>query len=179
MLSSSVRTSPAVTTSPAQTRFAHAGRPIRPAPAKLARMPSALPARDDTHLGNERPRACGAGEQAYACPGATRPRVPKSVLPPRRSTQGQIAAFSIPPPCREFSVWTPAWFVPVSTGSLPQSGFRAGKEPRRTQEASGAPRAHLAEHPHLAADVQSPVPSPLRPAPRPATVCYSTHFRVL
>jgi hypothetical protein len=45
----------------------------------------------DTHLSHEGPGTCGAGEQAYACPGAARPRVPKSVLPPRRSTQGQIA----------------------------------------------------------------------------------------
>jgi len=31
-----------------------------------------------------------------------------------------------PAPCRDFSAWAPAWFVPVSTGSLPESGLRAG-----------------------------------------------------
>ena len=57
------------------------------------------------HVGSvvpvEPPRACGAGEQAYVCPGATRRRVPKSVLPPRRSTQGQIAGIQHPWPATD------------------------------------------------------------------------------
>jgi hypothetical protein len=39
--------------------------------------------------------ACGAAEQAYACPGAARPRVPKSVLPPRQAPRATSPAFSV------------------------------------------------------------------------------------
>jgi hypothetical protein len=46
-----------------------------------------FPARDDTHLSNETPRACAAWEQAFACTDTTRPCIPKLLPSARRSTR--------------------------------------------------------------------------------------------
>ena len=93
-------------------------------------------------LSNDRSRACAAGEQAFACPGITRPcfanlcsRRNEGPGPPRQhsASSGPATERSLrhAPAGRGWRALTR--FVPVSAGSLPESGLRAGEEPRRTQ----------------------------------------------
>jgi hypothetical protein len=83
-----------ITTSASAGHLIRCAAPLHARPAKHPRMPSALPARDDTHLSKERPglRGWGAGVRV---PGAARPRVPKSVLPPRQAPSATSPAFSV------------------------------------------------------------------------------------
>jgi acetyl-CoA synthetase len=90
--------------------------PTRPAPAKPTRMPSALPARDDTHLSNERPRPAGLGRRR------TRARTLPARVFPDLCRRGEAPRAKSP----AFSALMPATVENPGVGLAPGFAGRAG-----------------------------------------------------